>query len=1156
MEDEYDVNGYTDEQLFQILDLNNPSDRELEAKTLNMVRKYANFGNSSGDKLSQFFIDIYNRFFENDEMDPDIEPETDTIVEGLTTNIGNTRSYGPEISVGPGFQTYQVNGLTIEDNKNSSIYSSGIIGNALPQNVPTNNIFNLSPDLLKSNVGGVIGEANVGNKVTLSDDNLKLTKNLDYAKDKLNPLLKQTIKRIISIDSQYRNKLTSSPSTNFTFNLSEPLRDVVSLSLYSIQIPYTWYTVNSDFGGNFFYLKGNAPGIMNGFHDYKISITSGNYTPSGLATALNKSIDELKSTVTDVSFGQTRVIYNDGIKEESSGTGKCKLFIDITKIYNQSNYSLQFPNWSSPIDDDSRITTVAGYLGFNNQEYYCSSIYSNPTFSTGFINAPFDVKESMKYFKIVPYIGTDFLNADISYTPIEITLPELKTITISDAVNLMNDALKQNDKIDPEFSGCTLVNITNPLQANKGNSYVKLNCKLKNSTSPVIRNLNLAALFPNDDNSLFYGSASIFAFSDLVTYNNNQYVVCEFNELLAETRILQSSYDSSNTSVEFKCNLTGYDNSYNNLTASLSNGVNPLNSFIKSINTAIKSSADSKTNPNFSTGTETLYSDSNNFLVFKPTINNVYKTNDYAIYATYNKGCNLPNIFDISVNQTQISTTSTYATFNNRNYSFNSLSFDASDEIYIVPTANGNKNSAQFVIKFYKQGAYSNGSELADYFMQTISQFKDSLTGTYPFAGTQVSYSITTGFTLNLHIETGLNQSHYNLNLRSSNNVWWKLAFYDVSSSTQFDFSYNIKDYSNNDYKIQSKEQIKGNEIIIYPNLNDTFYLQPSQAVDIFNKSSDKYKITIKIDASNNGTSYFINELLTKINLELNKNEISVGTTFSLVDFNDGRTFVKCKFNINTVFTTKDYNLVFYDPYSFTSCFSNNSKNKVPTSIQNATWDTTLGWLLGYRNAISYDLSEYVNVLSPTTDSIYYLNESKNICVLTGDTNVSTNLYNYFLIMLDDYVQNHLNDGLVTITNQETSVNHGPYVNVCDPVTGQTISRPADYGNPGVSYTAQQLYAFNQQVQSQLVKAKSYSKGPFVKDVFGIIPVKTPGNLGSVYVEFGGSLQNQQRLYFGPVNIHRMTIQLLNDRGNLVDLNNSDWSFSFICEQLYKNGVS
>jgi hypothetical protein len=57
---------------------------------------------------------------------------------------------------------------------------------------------------------------------------------------------------------------------------------------------------------------------------------------------------------------------------------------------------------------------------------------------------------------------------------------------------------------------------------------------------------------------------------------------------------------------------------------------------------------------------------------------------------------------------------------------------------------------------------------------------------------------------------------------------------------------------------------------------------------------------------------------------------------------------------------------------------------------------------------------------------------------------------------------------------------------------------------------------------------------------------------GDTYVEFGGTLQNQQRVYFGPVNISRLTIQLLNDRGDVVDLNNASWSFSFICEQLYQ----
>ena len=97
MADEYNVNEYTDEQLFRILDLNNPSDRELEAKILSMVRKYSNFGNASGDKLSQFFIDIYNRFFENTEDYGDSESSNYDIDESNANNSGEELKEGFEI---------------------------------------------------------------------------------------------------------------------------------------------------------------------------------------------------------------------------------------------------------------------------------------------------------------------------------------------------------------------------------------------------------------------------------------------------------------------------------------------------------------------------------------------------------------------------------------------------------------------------------------------------------------------------------------------------------------------------------------------------------------------------------------------------------------------------------------------------------------------------------------------------------------------------------------------------------------------------------------------------------------------------------------------------------------------------------------------------
>jgi hypothetical protein len=70
--------------------------------------------------------------------------------------------------------------------------------------------------------------------------------------------------------------------------------------------------------------------------------------------------------------------------------------------------------------------------------------------------------------------------------------------------------------------------------------------------------------------------------------------------------------------------------------------------------------------------------------------------------------------------------------------------------------------------------------------------------------------------------------------------------------------------------------------------------------------------------------------------------------------------------------------------------------------------------------------------------------------------------------------------------------------------------------------------------------------------MFALLPVKASGQPGSIYVEFGGTLQQQERIYFGPVNIRRIAIKLINDKGDTVDLNGGDWSFQLVVEQLYQ----
>ena len=253
--------------------------------------------------------------------------------------------------------------------------------------------------------------------------------------------------------------------------------------------------------------------------------------------------------------------------------------------------------------------------------------------------------------------------------------------------------------------------------------------------------------------------------------------------------------------------------------------------------------------------------------------------------------------------------------------------------------------------------------------------------------------------------------------------------------------------------------------------------------------------------------------------------------------------------------------MVFYDPASFTHC-----NFGYPSSTQNVTWDTTLGWLLGFRSLIKYNLSSsYLNTdhfgntyYNGSINTYYTYDTSSGITTIRGDTSVNVNLYNYFLIILDDYTQNHLNDGLITVTASDIDIPLPSYATRasyrCDPTSTQNNYSVSDTTNMGQTnkLTANQLYSANQILSNKNNKQPYFSTGPFVQDIFGIVPIKTSGLMtGQSYIEFGGSLQNQERIYFGPVNVKRISVRLVTDKGQVLDLNNANWSFSLIAECLY-----
>jgi len=262
-------------------------------------------------------------------------------------------------------------------------------------------------------------------------------------------------------------------------------------------------------------------------------------------------------------------------------------------------------------------------------------------------------------------------------------------------------------------------------------------------------------------------------------------------------------------------------------------------------------------------------------------------------------------------------------------------------------------------------------------------------------------------------------------------------------------------------------------------------------------------------------------------------------------------------YNINKIYTSRDYKVVFYDINSFSKC------TNASASYRNATIDTTLGYILGFHLEPEYEFHSsftYQNPFTVNDTVITNGNIINTLVTLTSDSVVNVYLYTYFMIILDDFNQNHLNDGLVTLSKRDYSVTLPSYANrklakQCNPVTN-TISDVLNNTSASANnLTQKQVYSVEQILAEQNKQRDNFNQGVYVRDMFALLPVKTSGATpGSIYVEFGGTLQQQERVYFGPVNIRRISVKLVNDKGDVVDLNGGNWSFQLVCEQLYQRG--
>lgn len=113
----------------------------------------------------------------------------------------------------------------------------------------------------------------------------------------------------------------------------------------------------------------------------------------------------------------------------------------------------------------------------------------------------------------------------------------------------------------------------------------------------------------------------------------------------------------------------------------------------------------------------------------------------------------------------------------------------------------------------------------------------------------------------------------------------------------------------------------------------------------------------------------------------------------------------------------------------------------------------------------------------------------------------------------------------------------------------------------GICYMKGPRYAFlcindyNNSVSDYFISA--FSSSVLQKDIIARINLTSIQQTNGVYQsgqDDGSSIQiNRQRNYFGPVDIERLDIKLIDEYGRIVDLNNMDWSMALTMECYYSN---
>tara|TARA_B100001287_G_scaffold259429_1_gene246594 strand:- start:6 stop:1427 length:1422 start_codon:yes stop_codon:yes gene_type:complete len=370
-----------------------------------------------------------------------------------------------------------------------------------------------------------------------------------------------------------------------------------------------------------------------------------------------------------------------------------------------------------------------------------------------------------------------------------------------------------------------------------------------------------------------------------------------------------------------------------------------------------------------------------------------------------------------------------------------------------------------------------------------------------------------------------LNKNYFNETYRIINidstyrdNLWLNNYVYDSKTSTNMNIQLN--DELDN---VVTLELTNINIPFTFYNIdsnygNNYFYIEIS--------GNDSSLTKIEIDSGN----YDKSTLVSNINTALTNASFNVTFTLNTLS--------------NKVSVTNggadNYNIIFYDHLDNNHNFSNNNVNDLSPETQ-AKVNNNLGWFMGFRGISQDNLTmEYVLNSGVTI-------ESESLCYIPYTK--------YFVVVIDDMNKNQTNKGLVQISNEKEFIKRTQYFSENDnSLNCLNDSNCDNYVNDSDrKLTKKQIYSTlqinNYRTNFNNKNAKMDTTG--INNVFGIIPFEHKSLVWGESM-FTSDKNRFKRKYSGPVDINRMNIKLLDDKGNIMNLNGGEWSMTLISTHLYQ----